>query len=412
MSLRDVLRIRDFRLLFTAQFVSDIGDGLTNLGLLLLINQLTGSTAALAAMAIALALPHATLGLVAGVYVDRFDRRRIMLISDLLRAALVLGFVLIRSADLVWLLYLLAFAQSTVGTFFTPARGALLPHVVPAQGLLAANSVSQVSRVIGSLIGAGAAGVMFGALGVAWPGFVLDSLTFLVSFLLVTGVSVSGRVASSGEEPSGVFQSLREGLGAIAASRVLLGTLCGAAVAMLGLGAVNVLFVPLLLNDLRVAATWFGAMEGAQTASMVLAGGVVGTLGARFRPTSIMTTCLAGTALIIALLAGVSSVGHVIVLLFLVGWLITPLQASVATIAQTQVVDALRGRVGAALNAVIQTTSILSMAFAGLLGEVVGIRNVFLIAGGVVAVAALASLVLFRGAATAKATRRQEPRTA
>ena len=79
MGVRDVLSIRDYRTLFAGQAVSDIGDGITLLLVLLVINELTGSTAALALMAIAEAVPAFTVGLVAGVYVDRWDRRRIML---------------------------------------------------------------------------------------------------------------------------------------------------------------------------------------------------------------------------------------------------------------------------------------------------------------------------------------------
>ena len=82
----------------SASSISEAGDGLTNLTLLLLVNALTGSTAALAGMAIVLAIPPLTIGLVAGTYVDRLDRRRIMLASDLLRAVVVLGFILVGSA--------------------------------------------------------------------------------------------------------------------------------------------------------------------------------------------------------------------------------------------------------------------------------------------------------------------------
>ena len=155
---RDVLRIPAYRRLWLGQLVSEAGDGLTNLALLLLVNHLTGSTAAIAAMAICLAIPPLTIGLFAGAYVDRADRRRIMLASDLLRAATVLGFVLVGSADELWLLFILAFVQASVGTFFTPARGAVLPKVVPQEGLLAANSIAQATRVVSGIVGPASAG--------------------------------------------------------------------------------------------------------------------------------------------------------------------------------------------------------------------------------------------------------------
>ncbi len=141
---RDLLRIHDFRRIWGAQAISDIGDGLTNLTLFIVVLGLTGSTAAIALVAIALAVPMILVGPIAGVFVDRWDRRRVMLVSDLLRAAIVLGFIVAVAADQLWLLYLLAVAHATVGTFFTPARMALLPLVVPEEGLLAANSLTQI----------------------------------------------------------------------------------------------------------------------------------------------------------------------------------------------------------------------------------------------------------------------------
>jgi MFS family permease len=90
LSARAVLRLPNYRRLWLGQLVSEAGDGLTNLALLLLVNSITGSTAAIAAMAICLAIPPLTIGLFAGAYVDRADRRRIMLASDLLRAIVVL----------------------------------------------------------------------------------------------------------------------------------------------------------------------------------------------------------------------------------------------------------------------------------------------------------------------------------
>ena len=118
MGVRDVLRIRDYRNLFAGQVVSDIGDGITLLLVLLVINDLTGSTFALALMAIAEAVPAFTVGLAAGVYVDRWNRRRVMLAADLLRAAIVLSFGLVQTAALVPLLYVLGFTQASIGSFF------------------------------------------------------------------------------------------------------------------------------------------------------------------------------------------------------------------------------------------------------------------------------------------------------
>lgn len=157
MGVRDILGIRDYRLLISGQAISDIGDGITFLLLLLVINELTGSTSMLALMAIAEAVPQFTVGLMAGVYVDRWNRRSVMLAADLLRAVIVICFALVSVVGFIPLLYVLGFAQSSTSTFFRPARGALLPRIVPAEGLPAANSLAQASQVLGAVIGAGIA---------------------------------------------------------------------------------------------------------------------------------------------------------------------------------------------------------------------------------------------------------------
>jgi MFS family permease len=398
LAVREVLKLRDFRLLWLAQVVSDFGDSLTTLALLILVNQLTGSTAALATMAIVLAIPQVTFGLIAGVYVDRIDRKRIMIVSDLLRGILVLGFTLVGSRDQLWLLYLLGFVQATIGTFFTPARGALTPHLVPPAGLLAANSLAQTSRIVFGLLGTAAAGVLIGALGIFWPAFVLDALTFFISALLVGRIASPShsRAPDSPGDVRSIFGQLGVGLKLIVQTRVLLGILVVAGVMMLGLGAVNVLFVPLMINELRVPATWFGALEFAQTAGMVLSGSLVALLAARFKPTGIVCVGAMALGVAIGLIALATSIWHVLPMLFVVGAIVTPVQASIATLSQTSVADEVLGRVGASLNALITTASLISMALAGVLGDLIGVRGVFVVAGGIAVCAGLAAAAVFR----------------
>jgi MFS family permease len=394
---RELLRLPDFRRLFVAQTISDVGDGLTLLTLLLLVNELTHSAAALAVMSIAVAVPPMTIGLIAGAYADRLDRRRIMLASDAIRGVLVLGFIAVATLDRLPLLYGLAFIQASIGTFFSPARGALIPRVVPAEGLLAANSISQISRVVAGLVGTGLAGVIVGLAGTVWPAFVIDAVTFLASVAIVYRVDrrLGRPEIVDGAPHAGIGASVGEGLRTIARSRTLVATVTGTAVAMLGLGGVNVLFVPFLVNVLAVSPVWAGPLEGAQTLSMILAGGLVAALAARFSPATIVTVCLAGTALIVGSLSIVPNLLGLFIVLFAVGWVVTPLQAATVTILQTSTVDAMRGRVMAAFQASMSTTTIISTAAAGIVADVIGIREVFFVGAVIVGLGALGAGLLF-----------------
>lgn len=399
MGIGEVLRNRHYRFLFGGQAISDIGDGITFLLLLLVINEITGSTTALALMAIAEAVPQFTVGLVAGVYVDRWNRRTVMLAADLMRAVVVIGFAIAATAELVPVLYVLGFVQASISTFFRPARGALLPRIVPDEGLPAANSLAQGSQVIGSVIGTGIAGLVFGVFGAGFAGFALDALTFLVSFVLVSRIPTAlGSLDADPAEAGGdVRRSLLEGLSLVRGSRVLAGCLLAAGVTMLGLGAVNVLFVPLLINDLQVSPTWMAGIELAQTSSMILAAAIVAFLARRLAPTSIITLGLLGIGVCIGLLSGVSAVWHVIVVLFLVGWMVTPLQAMMQTLVQTSTSDAARGRVMSLFQASSATASVVSMAVGGVLADLIGIRSVYLAAAVIVLAAAGVAFLMFRG---------------
>jgi MFS family permease len=405
---RALLRIPDFRRVWAAQTISDVGDGLTTLTLMIVVTQLTHSTAALALIAIAVAVPTILVGPLAGVYVDRWDRRRVMLASDLLRAVVVLGLAGAASTGQVGALYVLAFIEASIGAFFTPARSAIMPRIVPAEGLMTANSLNQMTRVVATVIGGAAAGVLVGVAGLSWPAFVVDSLTFLASFALVIRVTVDGRPVATTVATTrrGVGGELGAGLRIVVRSRVLLGTMIGAGVTMLGVGAINVLFVPFLLRDVHLPVTWLGFIDGAQTASMVLAAGLVAAIAARFRPTTIVVWSLVGAAFSIGLVAGTDSVWQVAALLFAAGWFITPLQAGLVTIVQTSTDDAFRGRVASTLHAVMGAASVTSMALAGVFGDVVGVRPVFVLGGLVTGAAAVAAALLYRGAMPA--TKEQE----
>ncbi len=399
LSARDVLRNRNFRYLWIGQSLSDFGDGLISLGLLILIERLTGSTTAVATMAVAMALPYVLLGPVAGVYVDHWRRKRVMIVSDVLRGLLVLGYMLGARPNGLWILYLVGFLETSVSTFFSPARSALIANILPEDALLSANSLSQMSQVLMRLLGMAAAGALLGMTDLYWPMSVVDSLTFFASMALVSLIRVPtvDRKAVVTTTLSDVWREIKVGIQTIFHSRVLTGILMAAGIAMLGLGAINILFVPLLLNDLRVSPTWFSAVQGAQSAAMILSGALVATVAARVKPTHIVSLALVGIGLGIGIISQVHSIWWVMGILFILGWLVTPLNAAISTLSQTMVGDELRGRVGSSLNMLVTTANIASMAAAGTLADWMGVRNVFILAGGIAVLAGLVSARMFAG---------------
>jgi len=396
---RAVLRLPEFRKLFVAQAISDVGDGMTFTALLLLVNNLTHSPAALAVLAIAVAVPSMVGGIIAGTYADRLDRRRIMIVSDSIRSLLVLGFVAAGTIDRLPILYVLAFTQAAIGTFFSPARGALIPRVVPPEGLMAANGLGQISRTVGALLGTAVIGVLIATSGTYWPAFVFDAATFGASVLIVMRVDRAvGAVenAAAGRDTRGVGASALDGLQLIGRSPTLLATILGLSIAGLGLGAVNLLFVPFLIDTLHASAAWVGPIEGAQTLSMILAAGLVAVLARRVSPPAMVVGGLAGVGILIAALFAAPSVWVLLIITFGFGWFVTPAQAATQTIVQSVTTDAVRGRVIGALQASMSTTQIVSIAVAGVVASIIGIRQVFLAGGLICLVAAAIAAALFR----------------
>ena len=393
--MRRFFGIRDFRLLFVGQAASNLGDALTSLTLLLLTQRLTGSVTAVAGTAIAIALPQLLFGLLAGVYVDRWDRKRVMIASDLARGLLVLGFVFVTTADDIWLMWGIAFVQATVGAFFNPAKGAYIPRLVAKDDLLAANSLMETSRIAFHLLGTIAAGIYAGTVASLAVLFILDAFTFVGSAVLEMGMRTDG-TPDRRSVAHDVWADAREGVRALLDAPVLKGVVTGAGVTMFGLGAVNVLLVPFVVDTLEVSESWFGAIEAAQVVSMVAAGVLVTLLAKKLHPTNIISGALVAMGLLVAALSPATNVWHLIVVMFAIGWFITPLQASIGTLLQTETSDDMRGRIGSALGTVVTAASVSSMALAGTAAAAIGVRNVFVVAGAITVGAGLLTIRLFR----------------
>lgn len=401
-----LVRNREFVLLWVAQAISSFGDALTNLALIAVVNQLTGSTAAIATLTILVAVPTVSIGLIAGALVDRLNRRTTMIVSDAIRAVLVLGLVFVSSQDRLWLIYTLGFLQAAVGTFFNPARGALLGKVVPADQMVQASSLAQTTQVIASLLGTTVAGVLIGgnhSESTFWIVFGLDALTFAISVVLVALLRTSGAVQIEGSptNPRAVLKSILEGLRLIARTPILLAIMVSAMIAVFGFGAFEVLMVPFMTRDLHIPLTWFGALELASTVGLISAGALSALLASRLK----FNILIGGGLLVLALatfpMALVVNVWGMIAVSFALTFFSTPLNISIGAFIQARVPNEILGRVGASLNVVIQSSSLLSMAFAGVLAANIGVRGVFVFSAALCALAGVYALIAFRHEATA-----------
>jgi MFS family permease len=185
-------RNRSFRLLWLGQVVSQMGDWFNTIALYTIILQLTGSGRDVGLLLVARFVPSFFFGPLAGVIADRFSRQRIMIVSDILRAVVVLGFLFVRRADQLWIIYVLTVFQLGLSTFFEPARTAAVPSIVEDRELVAANAISSVTWSAMLTIGAAIGGFITGLFGTN-VAFLLDAATYLLSAALIASIRLPKR---------------------------------------------------------------------------------------------------------------------------------------------------------------------------------------------------------------------------
>ena len=180
---------RDFRRLLTGQLISQTGDWFNSVALFTLLLRLTGSGEAIAYVLILKLLPTFFIGPVAGVVADRYNRKVIMIAADITRGILVLGFLLVRQPDQVWMAYALTALEVAISTFFDPAKSATIPNIVALDQLIPANALSSASWSVTLAVGAALGGLVTGVFG-RNSAFVIDSLSFFLSAVFISGVRV------------------------------------------------------------------------------------------------------------------------------------------------------------------------------------------------------------------------------
>jgi predicted MFS family arabinose efflux permease len=182
-----VRRNRNFRHLWMAQIVSEIGDWFYTLAIYSLLLQLTGRASSVALALVLQVLPQTFISPTAGVVNDRLRRKRVMIASDLARVVIVLAMLLVRSRSVVWMVYPLLFLETCMATFFEPARNAVLPNITSREDVILANTLSSTTWSLNLMIGATLGGIVAALLG-RDAVFVLNALSFLASAFLIRGM--------------------------------------------------------------------------------------------------------------------------------------------------------------------------------------------------------------------------------
>ena len=194
--LRLVRLNRNFRLLWSAQIVSELGDWFYTLAIYSLLLQLTGKASSVALALVLQVLPQTFIGPVAGVVNDRIRRKRVMIAADLARVVIVFLMLFVRSRSMVWLVYPLLFVETLMAAFFEPARSSVIPNITEREDVILANTLSSATWSVNLLVGASIGGVVAALLG-RDAVFILNALSFLASAVLIRGMKFEEPHAAS-----------------------------------------------------------------------------------------------------------------------------------------------------------------------------------------------------------------------
>jgi len=373
-------KFRDFRALWLGQFISQIGDNFALIAALVVIRRLSGSALMLGIMAVAMTAPQLVFGLIGGVFVDRFSRKWVMIISDLLRAAAILLLITVKRPEQFIIFPLVGFFMATVGVFFNPARNAIIPNIVSEEMLFTANGLIQASQVAAVILGSALAGLLI-AWGGPAPAFIFDSITFLVSALAIASMNIPPVSNSSQAREALLWLQLKEGLSYIKHSKVIQTIMLTAAIATLGLGAIAVLGVVYLEEELGVSPESFGFLNSIQGVGMVIGGLSLGTLSTYIKPSNLVGGGMALLGLAILLFAFAPSFEMALAAAAVIGLCVVTARATLAALLQAFVPDEKRGRVESTVNTAIGMATMLAMGLSGILGDFIGVRTVFSLAG-------------------------------
>ena len=245
---------RNFRRIWLGEVVSNFGDWFTVIASAALIGGLTGSGAAVGLLFGIRMLAPFMVSPLAGVLADRYNRKSIMIASDLSRAVVVLGFLFVREPGDVWLLYALTAVQLALSGMFVPARSAILAEIVPAEQLAAANTLSSATYAVMQTVGAGVGGLLSGILGV-YETFLIDAASFVFSALVILPVAYRPVTAVSKRTVAHLSRQYADGLRYLRRdpeSRYL--SLHKAVNALFITGGLNVIMVALAIDRFPIGA--------------------------------------------------------------------------------------------------------------------------------------------------------------
>ena len=371
-----VFRNRNFSLLWTGQLVETIGNSLTSIAASIYVYRQTGSALSVGLMLMATAAPSLLVGLFAGVFVDRYDRRKIMIGADLLRAILVALVPILVPLNVIWL-YVIVMLISAIGQFFDPAHESVLPEVASDEELAAANSLIAISSFGSTAVGFAAAGLIASAASLDWA-FYANAITFLFSAVCVFLIRIQPIQPDDQTSMSLVIQNLRAGVQQLLQSPVLRSLFYVQIVVLISFGLSNTLLLPFALTALNATEFEYGLQEGLTSIGFVVGSLFMAKVFDRLQGGAWMAISYLGMGLVGMIYSFLQSVPLAIVVITVSGLFNAPSSIGRRVIVQRNTPAEMRGRVSSAFFVARDVLFLIGMGAAGL-ADYMDVRVLYLI---------------------------------
>jgi len=410
---REVLKNRNFFLLWMGQIISQLGDRLGQMALIAFVYlRAPGSTLQIAKILSFTIIPVFLIGPLAGVYVDRWDRRRTMFACDFLRSLLVLAIPLFlfytKSLAPVYLIIFIAFS---IGRFFVPAKLSIIPDLVDKKDLLIANSLVNTTGMIAATLGFGISGVLVEWLG-AKSGFYLNSLTFLISgtfiFLISKKFVVAMDFKKIGQEimdviSKSVFQEIKEGVSYFIRKKDIRFTAGIIFALWSALGAVYVVIIVFVQNTLHSTTKDLGLLVMFLGIGLFLGSLVYGRFGQRISHYKVIFVSLVLSGIMLDIFAlGIHNYpkfAMAALLALCLGLIIAPIMIASNTIIHSVSDNDMLGKIFSSFEIVMHLGFLVFMFISSMLAERFSHLLILVIVGGLLSLLGLVNLVLNRKAA-------------
>jgi Na+/melibiose symporter-like transporter len=382
-------RQRDYRLMLSAGLISLIGDWLLRTGLAFQVYVLTGSTLASGGLLLASFLPAVVLGSLAGVFVDRWNQRTTMIVTNILNAVVLLPLIAVHEASTIWIVYAVVLAQSCLQQFFQPAEQSLVPVLVNDEQLVTANALNSQIRDLARLIGAALGGVLAAAGGLTLLALG-DAATFLIAVVLVARMRHRQvRPENPEQSAGGAIKRLKEewteGLRLCVAGPAIRLFFVFCLVTGVGEGIMSTLFAPFVSSEIGGDGQVYGLIVSSQAVGGIVGGLVAAAIGSRWPAARLwgigaLAFGLIDITLFLYPLAS-DSVMPAFVCMIVVGLPGALTIAGMMTVFQTLTVDGTRGRIYGAVGAAESVAVLIGITAAGFLGDAVGMIPVLVFQG-------------------------------